>query len=83
MADAADGCTSLRMWDLSSGVGLNSAEVKKIAEYGKVVFIEHSESRVAVVAPSDLAFGIVRMESVYRDDLPDFANRNVTRHLSQ
>ena len=56
----------LRLWDLSlSGVDLTSAQLKEIADYSKSKF--SVPSRMAIVAPQDLAFGLSRMFEIYRE----------------
>jgi uncharacterized protein (DUF169 family) len=47
------------------GVDLTNEEIINIAEYGKSIFIK--PSRIAIVAPQDLAYGLSRMFGVYRD----------------
>jgi len=57
--------TQLRLWDLSQGINLSENEIQEIAEYGKLKFT--SPARIAILAPSDLAFALSRMHEVYRD----------------
>jgi len=40
-------------------------EIQDIAEYGKLKFVE--SSKMAVIAPKDLAYGILRAFEVYRE----------------
>ena len=55
-----------RIYDLSNGLDLSSNELAKLAEHGKRLFTK--PSRVAIVATEDLAYGLARLESVYRED---------------
>jgi len=57
--------TQLRLWDLSEGINLSKNEIQEIAEYGKLKFT--SPAKIAILAPSDLAFALSRMHEVYRD----------------
>ncbi len=55
-----------RLFDLTGiSFDLLSEEIKEIAEYGKRKFTK--KNRAAYVAPSDLAFGEMRMFSVFRE----------------
>ena len=57
----------LRLWDLSSvSINLNSSQKKQLVEYGKSKFLV--PSKVAIVAPEDLAYGLKRMFEVYREE---------------
>jgi len=56
----------LRLWDLSNGFSLTDTHLQKLAEYGKSKFL--IPSKVAVIAPQDLAFGSARVHDVYRAD---------------
>jgi hypothetical protein len=53
----------LRLWDLSSGMNLSSDELRKIVEYSKQKFT--TPASVSVVAPSDLAYGFLRVFGAY------------------
>ena len=55
-----------RIYDLSNGLDLSTSELATLAEHGKTLFTE--PSRVAIVASEDLAYGLARMESAYRED---------------
>ena len=68
MSEVAKQNSKLRLWDLSAGVDFSAKEAQQIGDYGKEVFKDHPNSYLAVVAPSDLAFGTIRMESFYRED---------------
>ena len=57
--------SGLRIWDFSNGFNLADAELKQLAEYGKSKF--PIPSKVAVVAPNDLAYGVARVHDVYRE----------------
>ena len=65
----------LRLWDLSCGVDLTATELEQMAKYAKTKFL--TPSKAALVAPSDLAFGLSRIHEVYRQD--DFVVENVFR----
>ena len=63
---AANYKSELRIWDLSNGFNLTDAHLKKLAEHGKSKFL--MPSKVAVIAPNDLAYGLARIHDVYRED---------------
>ena len=67
--------SDLRLWDISCGVNLTDTEISQLAEYGKSKFF--IPSKIAIVAPKDLAFGIARMHDVYRKD--DLVEQEVFR----
>jgi len=57
----------LRLWDFSNVLfDFTLEEIKEIARYGKSKFLE--QNRLAVVAPQDLAYGILRSFQVYREE---------------
>ena len=56
----------LRLWDLSCGLTLTNDQVQQLAEYSK--FRLHKPARLAIVAPQDLSFGLLRMYEVYRKE---------------
>ena len=56
----------LRLWDLSFGLNLTDTQLRQVAAYGKARF--SIPSRIAIVAPKDLTFGMSRMYAVYRED---------------
>ena len=58
--------SALRVWDFSNGFDLTDAQLQKLAEYGKAKFL--MPSKVAVIAPHDLAYGLARVHDVYRED---------------
>ncbi len=56
----------LRLWDFSSVLfNFTRDEIQEIATYGKSMFLE--KNRIAVVAPQDLAYGMLRTFEAYRD----------------
>ena len=56
----------LRLWDFSKILfDFNTEEIQQIASYGKLRFTE--KNRIALVAPQDISFGILRMFEAYRD----------------
>ena len=59
---------NLRLWDMSlSGLKLSDTQLSELAEYAKSKSFPPS-SKVAIVASSDLAFGLSRVFEVYRED---------------
>ena len=58
--------SGLRIWDFRNGFNLTDAELKQLAEYGKSKF--SIPSKVAVIAPHDLSYGVARVHDVYRED---------------
>ena len=57
----------LRLWDFSNVLfNFTLEEIQEIAQYGKTKFVERN--RIAVVAPQDLAYGILRSFEVYREE---------------
>ena len=64
---ADDNPTTLRLWDLTCGGFTQSADqLKELAAYGKSK--PFPPSKVALLAPEDLAFGLSRAFEVYRED---------------
>ena len=55
-----------RLWDFSTGIDLPNQQLKEIAHYVRKKL--DYPARVAVVAPADLTFGLMRMYEVYRED---------------
>lgn len=56
-----------RLWDMSCGYNISTEELQKIAQRGRTVRTpEHS--KVAIVAPDDLSYGITRVYSALRQD---------------
>ena len=66
----------LRLWDLSCGLSLTNDQVQQLAEYGKSRL--YKPARLAIVAPQDLSFGLLRMYEVYRKE--DHINQRVFRN---
>ncbi len=57
----------LRLWDLSCGIKLATPEIKALARYAKSKFTTPF-SKVAIVAPDKLTFGLFRVHDVERED---------------
>ena len=56
----------LRLWDFSHVLfNFTKEEIQEIALYGKSMFLE--KNRIAVVAPQDLSYGILRSFEIYRE----------------
>ena len=56
----------LRLWDFSNVLfNFTKEEIQEIALYGKSMFLE--KNRIAVVAPQDLSYGILRSFEIYRE----------------
>ena len=56
-----------RLWDMSCGYNVSIEDLQQIAQAGrKIDMPEHS--KVAIVAPDDLSFGLTRVYSVHRKD---------------
>lgn len=77
VADAAD----LQLYDFSPGgrFDLDASEIQQLAEYGRRLGDSHS-SRVAIVAPHDLDYGLLRMYRAYRDQGRTEARHQVFRN---
>ena len=59
--------TARRLWDLTCGGFTQSTDqVKELAVYGKSK--SFPPSKVAIIAPEDVAFGLSRIFEVYRED---------------
>ena len=57
---------TLRLWDLQEcQMNLTTGELKEIGSYNKK--FEDPHSRVAIVATSDLNFGLARIHQVFRE----------------
>ncbi|MGD2099669.1 MAG: hypothetical protein PVG35_18985 [Desulfobacterales bacterium] len=57
--------SGLRLWDLSqSGWNLTNTELVEIADYAKARLM--LPSKVAMVAPKDLSYGVSRVYEVFR-----------------
>ncbi|MFW2373933.1 MAG: hypothetical protein ACN4GM_12485 [Gammaproteobacteria bacterium] len=64
---AKNNMNELRLWDFSNvGSSLTEAELRQLAEYAKSRFL--LPSKVAIVAPESLEFGLSRMYEVYREE---------------
>jgi hypothetical protein len=57
----------LRLWDLTCGIKLTTAEIKALARYAKSKFTTPF-SKAAIVAPDNLTFGLFRLHDVERED---------------
>ncbi len=56
-----------RLWDMSCGYNVSTVELNKIAQTGHNIEVPDN-SRVAIVAPDDLSYGVTRIYSVLRKD---------------
>lgn len=64
---AENNLNELRLWDLSRGnSNLTAEELQKLADYARSRFL--LPSKVAIVAPKDLEFGLSRIYEVYREE---------------
>jgi len=62
---AAISASGLRLWDLSAGGwDLTTEELEEIADYAKIKFLP--PSKVAIVAPEDLSYGLSRIYEAVR-----------------
>ena len=61
---AKDQCNR-RLWDLTAGFDFTNQQIEEIANRGKLRW--PNASRVAYVASNDLAFGLLRMFEVFRE----------------
>ena len=67
-AQLQTGAGPLRLYDFSAGLqALSMDQVCSLAEYSKSLPTAPG-SKVAIVAPDDLSFGLARMFEVYRED---------------
>lgn len=64
---AAKGVSRKRLWDMSCGYNVSTEELQQIAATGRAVEMP-DKSKVAILAPDDLSFGITRIYSVFRKD---------------
>jgi len=56
-----------RLWDLTdSNFNFTEQEIIDIAKYGKLKFI--NPSKIAIIAPNDIAYGEMRQFMVYREE---------------
>ena len=56
----------LRMWVFADGISLSSQELQTVSEHAKTLFPPNS--KLALVSPTDLGFGLSRIYNVYRED---------------
>lgn len=68
MSTAQNAPNTLRLWDVTCGIDLSAEELEQLGELGKDSFNLSAHSKVAVLAPSDLAFGLARTFEVHRAD---------------
>ena len=62
---AAISASGLRLWDLSAdGWDLTTEKLEEIADYAKIKFLP--PSKVAIVAPKDLSYGISKVYEAFR-----------------
>jgi hypothetical protein len=79
---ANDNSYHLRLWDFSNAVfNFTMDEIKSIAVYGKSKFLE--KNRLALVAPQDLAYGLLRAFEVYREQDAHFSVPRVFRNRQE
>ena len=57
---------SQRLWEFERGVNLSSSELRQIAEVGKEKLL--GPQRVALLGSEALAFGLMRMYEVFRQE---------------
>ena len=55
-----------RVWITTGNFTLNSEDIRKVAERGKVLWPQNS--RVAYVGEDDLSFGLLRIFEVFREE---------------
>jgi hypothetical protein len=56
-----------RLWDFDAhGVDVGPDDVRQLAKYAKLKFVK--PSRMAIVAPQDLVFGLSRLFEAHRED---------------
>ncbi len=67
IAHATTEVSRKRLWDMSCGYNVSTDELQQIAKRGRVVEMPVN-SKVAIVAPDDLSFGITRVYSALRQD---------------
>ena len=59
--------SDLRLWDIScEGINLTGRQIKQLAKYGRSKFL--IPSKVAIVVQEDLAYGLMRMYEVYKNE---------------
>lgn len=64
---AAIGVSRKRLWDMSCGYDVSTDELQRLAATGRAIEMP-DKSKVAILAPDDLSFGITRIYSVFRKD---------------
>lgn len=67
MEHATPDVSRKRLWGMSCGYNVSSEELQKIAAAGRTIEMP-DKSKVAILAPDDLSFGITRIYSVFRKD---------------
>lgn len=65
-AVASSDAPRLRLWDLSCGVQFDNREIRQIAN-AALRQAQPPGSRVALVGPDDLSFGLGRVYAAYRE----------------
>ena len=65
-----------RLWDFSCGLDWSTTELELIADYAKAN-ARIPSSKIGVIAPDDLTYGLFRMHDVFRED--QFAEQVVFR----
>lgn len=65
-----------RLWDFSCGVNWSSRELEEIAAYAKIV-VRTPASKIAIIAPDDLTYGLFRVHEVFRAD--EYSEQTVFR----
>ena len=56
-----------RLWDFSCGVNWSTQQLEKIAAYAKIT-LRTPASKIAIIAPDDLTYGLFRIHDVFRAD---------------
>ena len=56
----------LKLWDFTPGFDLENSEVIELAEYAKRKIL--GPLRSAMVSPTDVVFGLIRMYEVHREN---------------
>ena len=85
ISDAAtSGTARLQLYDFSSGgsFDLKSLEIQQLADFARRQ-TEADLWRVAIVAPDDLDYGLLRMYRAYRDQGKAEAQHNVFRNCDE
>ena len=71
-----------RLWDMSCGYALSKEELQRAAITSRATEMPEN-SKVAVVAPDDLSFGISRMYSVQQNDPRGRSQHHVFREREE